>query len=227
MVVQAVTECAKAPATRVLFLRGEKLSRDPILQRLMSAADWPFQICSVTTRDEWRRRGFSYQVDQVDSLLDSFPIAVAHGYDAWVLMAAAEQRTARAEPAPFLLLLNPVLGESRHLNGSLVGYRAPRSPRVRTAFGLDPEAEGVRSLTGRVTYVFGDNDRYSSQRDWSFLRGLGCRVHTIRGWHPRHRREIEEQLADIISGYSHALSEALGAAGATPRADELCRAAVS
>lgn len=209
---QGVVQDRRARQPRVLFLCWEKLARDPVAQRLMAQRTWPFQVSAVETRDEWRRRGFSFQVDQVDALLEEFTVAVAHGYDAWVLMAAAEQRAARGAEVPFLLLLNPVLGASQHLNGSLVGYRAPRGPRVRLAFGLDHDEDGVRALTSKVAYVFGDNDRYSSQRDWSYLRGLGCRVYTVRGWHPRHRREIEEQLEEIIGEYSREVAESLATA---------------
>ncbi len=202
----------RARQPRVLFLCWEKLARDPVAQRLVTQSTWPFQVCAVETREEWRRHGFSFQVDQIDALLEDFTVAVAHGYDAWVLMAAAEQRAVRGAAVPFLLLLNPVLGASQHLNGFLVGYRAPRGPRVRSAFGLDPDEDGLRALTSKVAYVFGDNDRYSSERDWSYLRGLGCRVFTVRGWHPRHRREIEEQLEEIIGEYSREVAAALATA---------------
>ncbi len=226
---QVVSQVRGAGPSRVLFLCGEKLARDPLAHRLMTQSDWPFEVFAVETCEDWRRRGFGSQVDQVDDLLEDYGIAVAHGYDAWVLMAAAVQRAKRGADIPFLLVLNPVLGTSQHLNGSLVGYRAPRSVRVRSAFGLDPDEDGQSSLTSRITYVFGDNDRYSAQRDWSYLRGLGCRVHTVRGWHPRHRVEIEDQLREIIADYSIELAESLAVAApvgvAIESDDELLRVA--
>jgi hypothetical protein len=186
----------------VLFLCGERLGRSATARRLMTDPSWPFEVSAVATPRDWRRHSFGFQIAYVDGLFDDYGIAVAHGYDAWVLMAAAEQRSARGAENPFLLLLNPVLGCSQHLNGSLVGYRAPRGARVRSAFGLEPDVDGRRPLTSKVAYVFGDNDRYSSERDWRYLRGLGCRVYTVRGWHPRHRGAVEEQLQEIIADYS-------------------------
>jgi hypothetical protein len=198
----------------VLFLCGEKLARSATAQRLIVDQSWPFEVSAVPTPEDWRRRTFGFQTSYVDGLFEHYGVAVAHGYDAWVLMAAAEQRAARAAASPFLLLLNPVLGASQHLNGSLVGYRAPRGPRVRAAFGLEPDADGSRALTTRVAYVFGDNDRYSSERDWRYLRGLGCRVYTVRGWHPRHRGAVEEQLHEIIADYSREVVAKMATPGA-------------
>lgn len=208
---------------RVMFLCGERLAHSATAQRLMADPSWPFEVSAVATPEDWRRRSFGFQTAYVDGLFDDYGIAVAHGYDAWVLMAAAEQRAARDASCPFLLLLNPVLGASQHLNGSLVGYRAPRGARVRAAFGLEPEVDGRRALTSRVAYVFGDNDRYSSERDWLYLRGLGCRVYTVRGWHPRHRGAVEEQLLEIIADYSSEVVAKV-APGRGPQRDALRRA---
>ena len=210
---EAANGCGAA-RPRVLFLCWEKVAHGAAAQRLMSADRWPFEVIAVETGEGWRRLRFASQVDEVDRLLDDFAIAVGHGYDAWVLMAAAEQRTARGVTVPFLLLLNPVLGASQHLNGSLVGYRAPRGPRVRAAFGLDREEDGQRALIERAAYVFGDNDRHSSQADWRYLRGLGSQVHTIAGWHQRNWREIEEQLREVFATYALDIGELLGSRAA-------------
>jgi len=211
---------------RILLLCWERIARRRIVERWLTDVRSPFAVDAVEAVDGWRRNPFARQVDEIDTLLDTHAVAVAHGYDAWVLMAAAEQRAARAASLPYLLLLNPVLGASQHLNGALVGYRAPRGTRVRTAFGLDAEEDGCRQLIERTTYVFGDHDRYSAQRDWSYLRGLGSRVHTIRGWHRINWAGVEGQLREVFADYAAEIAERLRQPSADPR-DLLSRAAGS
>jgi hypothetical protein len=187
---------------RVLFLYGQAVVPDSMIGRFVGEAARLFEVRTVAT-GEWRRRDFAAEVNRVDALLAESAVAVGQSYDAWLLMAAAEQRSGRGDALPFLLLLNPVLGAAQHLNGSLLGYRAPRSRRVRAAFGLDPAEDGRKALMRRVTYVFGDNDPFSSQADWSYLRGLGCPVHVVRGWHHLHRRDVEQRLREILADYAH------------------------
>lgn len=195
---------------QALFLSGQPVPDGSMADRLVSEAARAFEVCTVET-GEWRRRDFTGEVNRVDALLDQYGVAVGQSYDAWLLMAAAEQRAVRGDRMPFLLLLNPVLGSAQHLNGSLLGYRAPRSRRVRAAFGLDPEDDGHAALMRRVTYVFGDNDPFSSQSDWSYLRGLGCPVHVVRGWHQLHRSDVEERLREILAEYARRTAAAIAA----------------
>lgn len=201
---------------QALFLSGQPVPHGSIVDRLVSEAARAFEVRTVETA-EWRRRDFTGEVNRVDDLLDECGVAVGQSYDAWLLMAAAEQRAVRGHRIPFLLLLNPVLGSAQHLNGALLGYRAPRSRRVRAAFGLDPDDDGRAALVRRVTYVFGDNDPFSSQSDWSYLRGLGCPVHVVRGWHQLHRRDVEERLREILAEYARRTAAAVAAEN-VPRA---------
>lgn len=188
----------------VLFLCAERVARDPSAGRLMAQA---FRPCSLTVIAAPRAdgRSFAQRVAAVDRLLDAFPVAAAHGFDAWLLMAAAAERVERKAPVPQLLLFNPILGGSQHLNGALLGYRAPRGRRVRAAFGLELDHDGHPALIERTTYVFGDTDPHSALRDWRYLRGLGCSVHVVRGWHERNRVAIESQLHEIIANYMNDL----------------------
>ncbi len=161
-----------------------------------------------------RPAGFAAQVNELDRCLSRCEMSVGHGFGGWLLMAAAEQRMRRGDSLPPLLLLNPVLGSSQHLNGSLIGYRAPRSERVRAAFGLDPNDGAVR-LVQRVEFVFGDNDRFSSEQDWRYLRGLGYEVQLIYGWHERHSHEVGLRLESVVEDYIASLPEE-----AAPSADQ-------
>jgi hypothetical protein len=190
-----------AARERALFLCREEIARDPSVQRLLNDAFAPFAVAVVVTNRRVRR-GFAEQVAELDAMLADCAVAIGHGYDAWVLMAAAAARADRDVLVPQLLLINPVLGASQHLNGSLLGYRAPRGRRVRAAFGLESEDDGHPELVERTTYVFGDNDPHSSLRDWRYLRGLGCRVHGIRGWHERNRASVESQLFEVLAEYA-------------------------
>ena len=197
-----------AARDRVLFSCAEKVAQDPAAQRLLAEVFAPFDLSLVPSRSE-DRRAFAAAVTAVDAMLDDLLVAVGHGFDAWVLMAAAAERAARSVAVPYLLLLNPVLGACQHLNGSLLGYRAPRGRRVRAAFGLDVDEDGCRALIERTTYVFGDNDPHSSLRDWRYLRGLGCGVHVVRGWHERNRVAVESQVRDILVDYLRDLADRL------------------
>ncbi len=194
---------------RALFLHGAALGRNAFAQSLIGDADWPLEVVAVETLAVWRRRAFAEQVDDVDAQLETFSVAIGHGYEAWLLMAASQQRAERGARHPFLMLINPVLGTSQHLNGSFVGYRAPRSSRVRAAFGLDRGEEGSRELVERTAYVFGDNDRFSAERDWDYLRGLGSRVELIRGWHARNRREVGTALREVLAEHARELAGAV------------------
>lgn len=207
------TEARTAGRPRALFLYGQPVVRGAMVERFVAEASRSFDVRTIET-GPWRRRDFAGEVDRVDTLLGESAVAVGQSYDAWLLMAAAEQRSGRGESTPLLLLLNAVLGTAQHLNGALLGYRAPRSRRVRAAFGLDPAEDGRRSLMRRVTYVFGDNDPFSSESDWSYLRGLGCPVHVIRGWHRLHRRGVEQRLREILADYSRAALASIAAEAA-------------
>ena len=194
---------------RVLFMYGEAAGRSALTRSLVDDVAWPLSVVSVETRKEWRRHSFAEQVDEIDAQLERFSVAVGHGYEAWLLMAACEQRERIGKTIPFLMLINPVLGCSQHLNGALVGYRAPRSLRVRSAFGLDRREEGKRPLIARAAYLFGDNDRFSAETDWQYLRGLGSQVHVIRGWHDTNRARVGMALRDILIEHARGVVEAM------------------
>lgn len=181
----------------VLFVCAERIARDPTVVRLLAGSFAPLDpVIVAASRDD--RRSFAERVAAIDRLLDGCEVGAGHGYDAWMLMAAAAERAERSASLPRLLLFNPVLGASQNLNGSLLGFRAPRGRRVRAAFGLDPEEDGDAALMARAAYVFGDTDPHSALRDWRYLRGLGCAVHIVRGWHERNRTAVEAQMRDVI-----------------------------
>jgi len=205
-----------ATRERAVFLCREEIARDPSVRRLLHEALAPLDV-SVAVTNRRVRRGFAEQVAEIDAMLADCAVAIGHGYDAWVLMAAAAERADRDLLVPQLLLVNPVLGASQHLNGALLGYRAPRGRRVRAAFGLEADEDGLPELVERTTYVFGDNDPHSSLRDWRYLRGLGCRVHGIRGWHERNRASVEAQLFEVLADYARDL---VAVSDATPGDDE-------
>jgi hypothetical protein len=137
----------------------------------------------------WKQRPFADQVAEVDAWLDAAEIAAGKSYGAWLLLAAAAQRAERGSGVPPLALWNAPLGQARHLNGALVGYRAPRAAQVRTALGIDLRHRGAILPTARLSFVFDDDNRQASDADAASLRRVGFDVHAVA------RREGETAVA--------------------------------
>lgn len=151
---------------------------------MVSAVEWQFPA-SPAVAPYWKQRYFAEQVDEVDSWLDASDLSVGKSYGAWLLLGAAVQRVERGCTFPPLALWNAPLGEARHLNGALVGYRAPRAARIRAALGIDAEHRGAILPTARLSFVFDADSRQATDADAARLQRVGFDVHFV----PRGRGE--------------------------------------
>jgi hypothetical protein len=127
----------------------------------------------------WRRKSFGEQIGLLEGWLGEVQIGLGHSFGAWLLLAAAEQRVSLGAETPPLVLWNSPLGRGSHLNGALVGYRAPRSQRVRAALGLDPLHRGAILPTGSISFVFERNNRQAAPQDTARLAGVGFSVLSV------------------------------------------------
>jgi hypothetical protein len=100
-----------------------------------------------------------------------------------------------------MLLLAPLLGR-----GSVgrVGFLPPRSDRIRRALGLIGGVPAL-GLTGRIMFVFGDDDPHTAAQDRTKLAALGYSVTVLPGAghrldHPRMEYVIHNALSDLIAG---------------------------
>jgi len=163
---------------RVLSVHGCGGALSTCPDELVATVDWDFPA-APTVASFWKQRYFSEQVTQVDSWLDSTDIAAGKSYGAWLLLAAAAQRVERGRGFPPMALWNAPLGQAQHLNGALVGYRAPRADRVRTALGIAEEHRGAILPTARLVFVYDGDSRQATDADASELRRVGFDVHFI------------------------------------------------
>jgi len=163
---------------RVLCVHGRGGALITCPDDLLSAVEWDFPSTPAVA-PFWKQRRFAEQVTQVDSWLEAADLAAGKGYGAWLLLAAAAQRVERGSGFPPLALWNAPLGEARHLNGALVGYRAPRATRVRTALGMAAQHHGAILPTARLSFVYDGDSRQATDADASRLRRVGFDVHVV------------------------------------------------
>jgi hypothetical protein len=201
---------------RVLCVHGRGGELTTCRDELVSAVEWDFPAVPAVA-SFWKLRRFSEQVTQVDGWLDSTDLAAGKSYGAWLLLAAAVQRVERGRGFPPLALWNAPLGEARHLNGALVGYRAPRAARVRRALGIAAQHHGAILPTARLAFVYDGDSRQATDADASQLCRVGFDVHFV-GSAGGDAGPGERRLRSLVAAFAAdlvALRELRAAAGSS------------
>jgi len=193
-----------APVGPFLYLhgRGDRPSSPPgdqVCNLLGASVESPH----LTT--EWLARPFGEQADAVDRWMDPpRTLAIGHSWGAYLLLAAALQRTSRGVNVPQLLLLSAVLGTGgvQGAGKPSLGFIAPRAREIQRALGLDGESPDPILPRDRLSFIHGESDEQCPVDHLHALAASGYDVTIVPGGHRLDAPEAMFTVRNSLGRYA-------------------------